>query len=129
MTTVSTRDTVMVAWSLCMEWHCVPEDMTEAEEWVFLDARQEKLKACDVEISRVLIRDRLYGGFACDEPGRIHVAFNTGQYTYCNPELNKPVSPEWRAEAWAELIAENAKNPANASWRGKVGPFTEDAPT
>jgi hypothetical protein len=119
-----TREPQRVGFSLLSEWWCVPADMTEPEQDAFLRELARQVMTPNV-IPICLVRDRLFGGFRCAESGRIHVGFLTGCYTYTNPELNEPMGEAYRAEKWAELLAENT---GDHRWMGHVGPFTQGAP-
>jgi hypothetical protein len=106
--------------SLFGEWWCMPVDASEdavaqavasggIHPWCAPDAPAVPLP---------LIRDRLFGGFACKHGAeRRHAYFASGGYTYMNPDLNGPLPPERRREYWRDLVQANGEPGA--------GPFTE----
>jgi hypothetical protein len=100
-----------VAWGLLAEWWCVP--VTESEERI-AEAVHE---AFGLGVAVALVKDRLFGGFACHESRRNrHVYFATSCYTYTHPEANTPLTDERRRAEWKLLIDENGE-PGS-------GPFT-----
>ena len=115
-------DTIMrLSWKLLNEWWCVPVNADQ-------DTILRKIADTSQEISLIingdlkLIRDRLYGGFRCEDQTRRHVCFSTGQYAYLGG--NVLLNTEERRKQWEELLAENAL--PNGYIGG--GLFTEDAP-
>jgi hypothetical protein len=107
---------VMVGFSLLGSWFCAHESATEAQ--VIEAARSHGLPA----VPDALVRDRLYGGFKCQDPTRRHIALDSGAYTYCDPNLNRPNTR--RGERWAELIeASEERGPYIGG-----GLFSDDAP-
>jgi len=114
----TTKNIQRVGWSLLCEWWCVPVDATTAE--VIAAIREHT----ELPVPSYLIEDRLYGGFACENPEKRHVLLNTGQYTYLHPENNMPLDAAAREGCWHEVMAKSAA-------RGRFiggGPFTDDAP-
>lgn len=97
------------------EWWCVPADGDE--EWC-LRAIHKKAVGGPLGLHIDLVRDRLYGGFGCNEPGRRHVYYATGQYTYLGENFR--LTDEERAEQWKRLIETNGEPGA--------GPFTHAGP-
>ena len=106
-----------VKFGLLGEWWCADASASEDECLV------EFYKASIAPVSNPdLIRDRMFGGFHCQEDSRRrHVYHSVGSYTYINPEENVPLSEEERASKWKELIEANGE-PGN-------GPFTAAGPT
>jgi len=111
---VNERLPIKVAYGMLGGWICVPADMTEAEIATAIEMLQSNWNFPVVPAE--LVRDRLYGGFACEVPERRHVYVAMCEYTY----LGENGPNHCREDTWATLIEEN----------GFVegGPFTEDAP-
>lgn len=111
-------DVLGAAWSLLGQWFCVRASTPEEPCLALI------VEALGVSVpvrDPALIRDRLYGGFACEDyPDRRHVYMNTGAYTYTRPELNKPLTEDERRATWKDLIEANGE-PGN-------GPFTNAGP-
>ncbi len=95
------------------EWWCAPASMSEAE--CLTAIVPETLVAASPD----MIRERLYGGFGCELPGRRHIYHATGQYTYLGE--NSHLDEDQRREQWKRLIEENGEPGA--------GPFTAAGPT
>lgn len=116
---------VQLSWKLLNEWWCVPVSADE-ETALRKIAKTFQIglivKDLVVKGDLSLIRDRLYGGFRCEDPARRHVCFITGQYTYVWE--NVPLTAEQRREMWEQLFAEQM--PPDGFIGG--GFFTEDAP-
>lgn len=97
-----------VHWALLNEWWCFEPDVSE-EEALKLVMEKRKLPVTDP----ALVRDRLFGYWPCSDermvPGRRHVLFASGHYTFTNPHLNKPLSEDSRRELWADLVKENGE--------------------
>ncbi len=104
-------------WGLLGCWYCVPVDLSEDE------IVKQLLDGVGAPVTDpALIKDRCYGGFFCEREDRRHVYFNAGQYTYVNPENNKPLDRMDRARSWAKLLEQNP-----GQFLGD-GPFTADSP-
>lgn len=106
-----------LGWALLSEWWCVP-----------VGANEEKVLEKIAKVSQIglvvkgdlsLIKDRLYGGFKCEEENKRHVFFATGNYTYLGE--NSEAEPSHRQEDWKKLLT---------AGNGFVGGglFTEDVP-
>ena len=109
-----------VHWSLLCEWWCVPisADINEVLTKIMATTTAPS-------VSSELVRNRLYGGFKCnDHTDCRHVAFNTGQFTWLNPEDNTLLTAEERCEFWKEAI--DASRESGQFIGG--GLFCEDAP-
>lgn len=109
----------MVRWALLSEWWCAP-----------IDADENEIAKLVAEMSQVglvvkgnleLIKDRLYGGFKCEEADKRHIFFATGNYTYLG--TNSAVEAADREQDWARLLENGNSN----NFIGG-GPFTQDAP-
>ena len=104
------------SWSLLAEWWCVPKD-SPPDQLIAVILMHSAIPVSDP----ALVRDRLYGGFACEDPRKRHVCYYTGQYTYLGD--NVPLTPQERQDGWHELLEENAEQS-----RPGDGPFTDDVP-
>ena len=102
--------------ALLGEWWCVPEDCAPQ---ALIDVIVQKSAAPTSD--PVLIKDRLYGGFTCDDPHKRHVYHCLGEYTYLG--INVPLTAGDRQSTWEEILEANADEPFSGG-----GPFTEDAP-
>lgn len=96
---------IRTRWGLLGEWWCVAPEATEEDCLTAIMA-----ETISPVSDPALVRDRLYGGFHCqEEPGRRHVYFCTGQYTYLNPEENRPLDEEERRKVWKDLCEANGE--------------------
>ena len=90
--------------SLLGGWFCIYDKSSEDE---VLDKIIEILPKTLIQppvIDKELIRDRLFGGFICnDDKNRRHVYFALGYYTFLNPEKNVPLLDIEREEIWRDL--------------------------
>lgn len=108
---------IRIIWGLLGEWWCADINATEWEILAAIDQR--------FSLGQELIRDRLYGGFACKFPNRRHIHFSTGQYTYIGK--NVLLDPEERLGKWKDLIDSSIEHPEDGGFIG--GPwFCKDAP-
>lgn len=104
-------------WGLLATWLCAPLDADE-EEIVKMCAEHGTGPTSNL----ALVRDRLYGGFKCEDPEKRHVCFATGQYTYLGQ--NSALTDEDRQRHWEDLI-EQSKDTGGFIGGGA---FTSDAP-
>ncbi len=116
---LGSREIYPVGWSLLARWFCIKADATEEEQAIAVercrDALGPEFAACPLEF----IADRLYGGFPCgDDPTRVHVMFNTGQYSFIAAGEGRFWANHSRCGAWKDLFE------ANSEWKG-VGPWVE----
>ena len=105
-----------VSFGLLGGWICIPRDLDDED---FIAKEAARHMALDFPIE--LIKDRLYGGFLCDDEDRVHVYVAAGQFTYlgCNDKLDK----QDRLKVWTDLIGANPPE----HFIG-IGPFCSDAP-
>ena len=103
---------LLVKWSMMSEWYCVADDVTEDELAAFVTG---------VQATPEQIKQRLYGGFACERKDRVHVFHNSGAYTYLGMNFNH--TPEERQEDWERLMSLHEDQPFT---HGTI--FTHDAP-
>ena len=119
------RKPVMVHWSLLFEFWCVPVDLYDHpdKESAFIHGLPSPTGLLDIT------RARLYGGFFCaDHPDRVHVGYDTGAFTYTNPEMNTVLEPEERRAQYEKLIAKNATGSKFDMPVADRGPFCDDMP-
>lgn len=106
--------------ALLGEWWCA--DIASIEEEILKGIAAQ----CHAPVNDpALIKDRLYGGFRCENSERRHIWLNAGAYTYINPEANGPRNLEDRLEDWNMLL--NGNTNKDDGFIGG-GPFCEDAP-
>ena len=112
-------------WSLLAQWFCIKADATEEEQAAAVMQCRDTLGPDFAECPLEFIADRLYGGFPCgDDPTRVHVMFNAGQYSYTAAEEGRvwECNAASRRDAWKRLLKENK------DWKG-VGPWVEPEAT
>lgn len=90
---------VCFCWRLLNEWWCANDDLTEDEiveaisKHTLIDATNDQIK------------QRLFGGFKCEESNRSHIFHDTGAYTYTQP--NWDVDDDYRQRIWETLLEGN----------------------
>ena len=120
---LKSRETYSVSWSLLGQWFCIPADATDKEKAAAVRRAKESLSKWFTTCPDEWIEDRFFGGFHCPEPGRRHVYFSTGDYSYTQAESGVFWANDaaHRRNRWERLLDENE------SWEC-IGPWTQDAP-
>lgn len=107
--------------SLLGGWLCYPIDTDPADPDVARVIREAAM--CHPKATDEDIFERLWGGFACDIPGRRHAYIGVAHYAF-TLEDSAPLDPDSRSCQWHSLLGENSKA---GEFLGD-GPWSHDAP-
>lgn len=112
----------LISQALLGGWFCAEKDMEEDDVALRLSKLiGEHNTMLEVPTSDIaLFKDRLFGGFHCNNENRSHIYYALGHYTFRDGEEQTPLAPETRKEIWLELMKRN-------QWTGG-GPFCKDKP-